>query len=63
MVRFLKILSAPFYDFPKSPILMIGALDIAVAIAFFLSRIENISIRLSIESGLKKKALIKEQKD
>jgi len=28
-------LSIPFYDFPSSPILIIGALGIAVAIAVF----------------------------
>jgi len=39
-------LSIPFYDIPSSPILIIGALGIAVAIAVFLSLIKNISILL-----------------
>jgi len=39
-------LSIPFYDFPSSPILIIGALGIAVAIAVFLSHSKNISILL-----------------
>jgi len=39
-------LSIPFYDFPSSPILIIGALGIAVAIAVFLSLTKNISILL-----------------
>jgi len=39
-------LSIPFYDFPSSPILIIGALGIAVAIVVFLSLFKNISILL-----------------
>jgi len=39
-------LSIPFYDFPSSPILIIGALGIAVAIAVFLSLTKNILILL-----------------
>jgi len=39
-------LSIPFYDFPSSPILIIGALGIAVAMAVFLSLIKNIWILL-----------------
>jgi len=39
-------LSIPFYDFPSSPILIIGALVIAVAIAVFFSLTKNISILL-----------------
>tara|TARA_A100001035_G_scaffold245559_1_gene213931 strand:+ start:190 stop:348 length:159 start_codon:yes stop_codon:yes gene_type:complete len=35
-------LSIPFYDFPSSPILNIGALDISVAIAVFFCRISKI---------------------
>ena len=57
-------MSIPFYDFPSSPILIIGALGIAVAIAVFLSLSKNISIRLwTKEVAKKKKALIKEQKE
>jgi len=39
-------LSIPFYDFTSSPILIIGALGIAVAMAVFLSLIKNIWILL-----------------
>jgi hypothetical protein len=39
-------LSIPFYDFPSSPILIIGALGIVEAIAVFLSLTKNISILL-----------------
>jgi len=39
-------LSIPFYDFPSSPILIIGALGITVAIAVFLSPPQNISLLL-----------------
>ena len=54
-------MSIPFYDFPSSPILIIGALGIAVAIAFFLSLTKYISILLWTQSL--KKDLIKEQKE
>jgi len=48
-------LSIPFYDFPSSPILIIGALGITVAIAVFLSLIKNISIILRTKSVQKRK--------
>jgi len=57
-------LSIPFYDFPSSPILIIGALGIAVAIAvFFVSYQKYFNFPLNKELAKKKKALIKEQKE
>ena len=58
-----KTLSIPFYDFPSSPILIIGALGIAVAIAvFFVAYLKYFNSPLNREIAEKKKALIKEQK-
>jgi len=57
-------LSIPFYDFPSSPILIIGALGIAVAVAvFFVSYQKYFSSPFNKELAEKKKALIKEQKE
>ena len=57
-------LSIPFYDFPSSPILIIGALGIAVAIAvFFVSYQKYFNSPLNKELAEKKKALIKEKKE
>ena len=57
-------MSIPFYDFPSSPILIIGALGIAVAIAVFLVAYQNyFNSPLNREIAEKKKALIKEQKE
>jgi len=57
-------LSIPFYDFPSSPILIIGALGIAVAIAvFFVSYQKYFNSPLNKERAEKKKSLIKEQKE
>ena len=57
-------MSIPFYDFPSSPILIIGALGIAVAIAvFFVSYQKYFNSPLNKELVEKKKALIKEQKE
>jgi len=57
-------LSIPFYDFPSSPILIIGALGIAVAITvFFVSYQKYFNSPLNKELTEKKKALIKEQKE
>ena len=54
----------PFYDFPSSPILIIGALGIAVAIAvFFVAYQKYFKSPLNRELKEKKKALIKEQKE
>ena len=57
-------MSIPFYDFPSSPILIIGALGIALAIAvFFVSFQKYFNSPLNKELAEKKKALIKEQKE
>ena len=57
-------MSIPFYDFPSSPILIIGALGIAVAVAvFFVSYQKYFSSPFNKELAEKKKALIKEQKE
>ena len=57
-------MSIPFYDFPSSPILIIGALGIVVAIAvFFVSYQKYFNSPLNKELSQKKKALIKEQKE
>jgi len=57
-------LSIPFYDFPSSPILIIGALGIAVAVAvFFVAYQKYFNSPLNREVAEKKKALIKEQKE
>jgi len=57
-------LSIPFYDFPSSPILIIGALGIAVAIAvFFVSYQKYFNSPLNKELTKKKKTLINEKKE
>ena len=57
-------LSIPFYDFPSSPILIIGAFGIAVAIAvFFVSYQKYFNSPLNKELAEKKKALITEKKE
>ena len=57
-------MSIPFYDFPSSPILIIGALGIAVAIVvFFVTYQKYFSSPLNKERAQKKKALINEKKE
>ena len=57
-------MSIPSYDFPTSPILIIGALGIAIAIAvFFVSYQKYFNSPLNKELAEKKKSLIKEQKE
>ena len=57
-------MSIPFYDFPSSPILIIGALGIAVAIVvFFVAYQKYFNSPLNKERAKKKKALINEQKE
>ncbi len=52
------------FDFPSSPILIIGALGIAVAIAvFFISYQKYFNSPLNRERAEKKKSLVKEQKE
>ena len=56
------LLSVPFYDFPSSPILIIGAIGIVVALAvFFLTYKKYFSSPFNKELQLKKKALLKEK--
>ena len=57
-------MSIPFYDFPSSPILIIGALGIAVAIVvFFVAYQKYFNSPLNRELTKKKKALIEERKE
>ena len=57
-------MSIPFYDFPSSPILIIGALGITLAIAvFFVAYRKYFSSPYNKELAEKKKALIKEKKE
>ena len=56
------LLSVPFYDFPSSPILIIGAIGIVVALAvFFLAYQKYFNSPLNKELQLKKKALLNEK--
>ena len=57
-------MSIPVYDFPSSPILIIGALGITVAIVvFFVAYQKYFNSPLNRELTKKKKALIEEQKE
>ena len=57
-------MSIPFYDFPSSPILIVGALGIAVAVAvFFVAYQKYFNSPLNKEIAEKKKSLIKERKE
>ena len=57
-------MSIPFYDFPTSPILIIGALGISVAIAvFFVSYQKYFNSPFNRELTKKKKDLINERKE
>ena len=57
-------MSIPFYDFPSSPILIIGALGISVAIVvFFVAYQKYFNSPLNRELTKKKNALLKEQKE
>ncbi len=58
------LLSIPFYDFPSSPLLIIGALGIVVALAvFYLAYQQYFNSPLNKELQTKKKALLREQKE
>ena len=58
------LLSIPFYDFPSSPLLIIGALGIVVALAvFYLAYQQYFNSPLNKELLTKKKALLREQKE
>ena len=56
------LLSVPFYDFPSSPILIIGAIGIVVALdVFFLAYKKYFNSPFNKELQLKRKALLKEK--
>ena len=56
------LLSVPFYDFPSSPLLIIGAIGIVVALAvFFLAYQKYFNSPFNKELRIKKKALLKEK--
>ena len=56
--------SIPFYDFPSSPILIIGGLGITVAIVvFFITYQKYFNSPLNKEIQKKKKSLLKERKE
>ena len=56
------MISVPFYDFPASPLLIIGALGIVLAIAvFFLAYQKYFNSPFNKELQEKKKALLKEK--
>ncbi len=56
------MLSVPFYDFPSSPLLIVGALGIVIAITvFFLAYQKYFDSPLNKEIQQKKKSLLKEK--
>ena len=56
------LLSVPFYDFPSSPILIIGAIGIVIALAvFFLAYQKYFNSPFNKELQLKKKVLLMEK--
>ena len=58
------LLSVPFYDFPSSPILIIGAIGIVIALAvFFLAYQKYFNSPFNKELQLKKKTLLNEKKE
>ena len=58
------MLSVPFYEFPSSPLIIIGALGISVAIAVFIITYKKyFNSPLNRELQQKKKALLKEQNE
>ena len=58
------LLSVPFYDFPSSPLLIIGALGILVALTvFFLAYRKYFNSPFNKELQEKKKSLLREQKE
>ena len=57
-------ISIPFYDFPSSPLLIIGSLGILLAIVvFFISYKNYFNSPLNREIQQKKKVLLKEKKE
>ena len=59
-----QMLSVPFYDFPSSPLLIIGALGIVVAlVVFFLTYQKYFNSPFNKELQQKKKSLLKEKQE
>ena len=57
------LLSIPFYDFPSSPILIIGAIGIVLALAVFVLTYQKyFNSPFNKELQIKKKTLLKERK-
>ena len=57
-------ISIPFYDFPSSPILIIGAIGIVVALGVFLLAYQKyFNSPFNRELQQKKKALLNEKKE
>ena len=58
------MLSVPFYDFPSSPLLIIGALGIVIAIVVFvLSYQKYFNSPFNKELQERKKSLLKEKQE
>ena len=58
----MHLLSIPFYDFPSSPILIIGAIGIVIALAVFVLAFQKyFNSPFNKELQLKKKALLQEK--
>ena len=58
------MLSVPFYDFPASPLLIVGAIGIILAlIIFFLSYQKYFNSPFNRELQQKKKTLLKEKQE
>ena len=58
------MLSIPFYEFPSSPLLLVGALGIVAALAvFFLAYQKYFSSPLNRELQQKRRNLTKEKKE
>ena len=58
------MIAIPFYDFPSSPLLIIGALGITIALAVFFTAYQKyFNSPLNREIQQKKKALLKEKKE
>ena len=58
------MLTIPFYDFPTSPLLIIGALGIVVALAvFFLAYQKYFNSPFNNELQKKKKSLLNEKQE
>ena len=58
------MLSVPFYDFPSSPLLIVGALGILIALAvFFLAYQKYFNSPFNKELQQRKRSLFKEKQE